>query len=215
MGDEASGRELVAPLLALEPEISTLATMPAAGLMRLHADPEGNTPGVGDGAMLASLPDEAIAAVLAAGGPGSGSPFISLELRQLGGALGRPAERAGAASHLEAGFGMFAVGLPFTPEMRAAIEAHLDVVARRRRAVAQRAELLQLRGAPRRERDLLHRLHARPPARDPRALRPDRPVPGQPAHPARRLRLVGDPRKQSAAGADERAGGVSLRRDAL
>jgi FAD/FMN-containing dehydrogenase len=129
MGDEASGRELVAPLLALEPEISTLATMPAAGLMRLHADPEGNTPAVGDGAMLTSLPDEAIAAVLAAGGPGSGSPFISLEIRQLGGALGRPAERAGAASHLEAAYGMFAVGLPFTPEMGAAIEAHIDVVA--------------------------------------------------------------------------------------
>jgi UDP-N-acetylenolpyruvoylglucosamine reductase len=129
MGDEASGRELVAPLLALEPEISTLATMPASGLMRLHADPEGNTPAVGDGAMLTSLPDEAIAAVLAAGGPGSGSPFISLEIRQLGGALGRPADRAGAASHLEAAYGMFAVGLPFTPEMGTAIEAHLDVVA--------------------------------------------------------------------------------------
>jgi UDP-N-acetylenolpyruvoylglucosamine reductase len=128
LGDETSGRELVAPLLALEPELSTLAMMPAAGLMRLHADPEGNTPALCDGAMLATLPDEAIASVVAAAGPGSGSPFISLELRQLGGALGRPAERAGAASHLEAAFGMFAIGLPFTPEMVAAIEAHLDVV---------------------------------------------------------------------------------------
>ena len=45
LGDEASGRELLEPLLRLEPEMSTLATMPAAGLVRLHADPEGKTPG--------------------------------------------------------------------------------------------------------------------------------------------------------------------------
>ena len=127
-GDAESGRELMQPLLDLGPETSTLATMPAAGLIRLHADPEGNTPAIGDGAMLASLPDEAIRSLLAVTGPGSGSPFISWELRQLGGALGRPAAGAGAASHLEAGFLMFSVGLPFTPEMGQAIEAHLDVV---------------------------------------------------------------------------------------
>jgi FAD/FMN-containing dehydrogenase len=129
IGDEASGRELVAPLLALEPEISTLAMMPAAGLVRLHADPEGNTPATGDGALLTSLPDEAIAAVIAAAGPGSGSPLISFELRQLGGTLARRARGAGAASHLEGEFLTFGVGLPFTPEMGEAIESHLAVVA--------------------------------------------------------------------------------------
>ena len=128
MGDEASGRELLKPLLDLEPETSTLAVMPAAGLIRLHADPEGNTPAIGDGAMLASLPDEAIRSLLAVTGPGSGSPFISWELRQLGGALERPAAGAGAASHLEAEFLVFSVGVPFTPEMGQAIEAHLDAV---------------------------------------------------------------------------------------
>src|SRR5215210_5865200 len=96
--------------------MSTLATMPAAGLVRLHADPEGNTPGVGDGSMLDSLPDEAIASLVDVAGPGSGSPFISVELRQLGGALGRPAPGAGAASHLEGAFQLFSVGLPFTQE---------------------------------------------------------------------------------------------------
>jgi len=127
-GDAESGRELMQPLLDLGPETSTLATMPAAGLIRLHADPEGNTPAIGDGGMLASLPDEAIRSLLAAVGPGSGSPFISWELRQLGGALGRPAPGSGAASHLESEFLMFSVGLPFTPELAQAIEAHLDVV---------------------------------------------------------------------------------------
>jgi FAD/FMN-containing dehydrogenase len=128
LGDDASGRELVAPLLALEPEMSTLATMPAAGLVRLHADPEGNTPGIGDGAMLESLPDEALAALVEVAGPGSGSPFISVELRQLGGALGRRAAGAGAASHLEAEFVLFSVGLPFDPAMVEPLEQHLDVI---------------------------------------------------------------------------------------
>ena len=128
MGDEASGRELLQPLVDLEPEMSTLATMPAAGLVRLHADPEGNTPGVGDGSMLDSLPDEAIASLVDVAGPGSGSPFISVELRQLGGALGRPPVGAGAASHLEGAFQLFSVGLPFTPEAAQALETHLDVV---------------------------------------------------------------------------------------
>src|SRR5215210_120738 len=100
--------------------MSTMATMPAAGLVRLHADPEGNTPGIGDGCMLDSLPDEAIASLVEVAGPGSGSPFISVELRQLGGALARHAPGAGAASHLEGGFLLFSVGLPFAPEMVAA-----------------------------------------------------------------------------------------------
>src|SRR4029077_12085306 len=61
MGDEESGRQLLQPLFDLEPEMSTMATIPAAGLVRLHAAPEGRTPAIGDGAMLHSLPDEAIA----------------------------------------------------------------------------------------------------------------------------------------------------------
>jgi FAD/FMN-containing dehydrogenase len=128
MGDEASGRELIAPLLELEPEMSTMATMPAAGLVRLHGDPEGHTPAIGDGGIIESLPDEAIRALVEVAGPGSGSPFISVELRQLGGALGRPAPGAGAASHLEGDFLLFSVGLPFSPELAAALEQHLDVV---------------------------------------------------------------------------------------
>jgi FAD/FMN-containing dehydrogenase len=76
MGDEESGRELMKPLLELEPEMSTLATMPAAGLVRLHNDPEGRTPGIGDGAIVESLPDEAVRALVEVAGPGSGSPFI-------------------------------------------------------------------------------------------------------------------------------------------
>jgi len=109
--------------------MSTVAMMPAAGLVRLHNDPEGHTPAIGDGAVIEALPDEAIETFVDVAGPGSGSPFISVELRQAGGALGRPAPGAGAASHLEGDFVMFSVGLPFSPDLAEALEAHLDVVA--------------------------------------------------------------------------------------
>ena len=128
VGDEESGRELLKPLLELEPEMSTMTTMPAAGLVRLHNDPEGRTPAIGDGGIIERLPDEAIRALVEVAGPGSGSPFISVELRQLGGALGRTAPGSGAASHLEGDFLLFSVGLPFTPEMVDALEHHLEVV---------------------------------------------------------------------------------------
>ena len=200
LGDEESGRELLAPLVALEPEMSTVAMMPAAGLVRLHNDPEGRTPAHRRRRRdrercptRRSRPSSSVA------GPGSGSPFISVELRQAGGALGRPAPGAGAASHLEGDFVMFSVGLPFSPELAEAQEAHLDVVAD---AMAPwKAEQTYFNFAERSvdSETLLRRHDARPPARDPRALRPLRAVPRQPAHPARRRGLVD--RKQYAAGA--------------
>ena len=61
-----------------------------------------------------------------AAGPEAGSPLLLAELRQLGGALGRPAENGGALSKLDAGFAMLAVGLPMTPELGQAIGSHLD-----------------------------------------------------------------------------------------
>ena len=56
------------------------------------------------------LPDEAIDAFVGLAGPGSGSPLLLSELRQLGGALGRPAEDGGALTHLDAAFVMYSVG---------------------------------------------------------------------------------------------------------
>ena len=59
-------------------------------------DPENPVPGVGEGGPVSELPDEAIDAFVGVAGPDSGSPLLLSELRHLGGALGRPAESAGA-----------------------------------------------------------------------------------------------------------------------
>jgi FAD/FMN-containing dehydrogenase len=128
LGSEAEGAALVEPIRALGPEIDTLATIPASRLQHVHMDPEQPVPGVGDGMLLDDLPAAAIDALVASAGPGSGSPLVSLEVRQLGGALGRPAAGGGALSHIEADFAVYGVGIAMSPEMGAAAAAHLDVV---------------------------------------------------------------------------------------
>jgi FAD/FMN-containing dehydrogenase len=127
IGDEATGRETFAPLYEIgEPIMDTFAQMPSAGLSHIHMDPEHPVPGIGEGMTLAEFPDEAIDAFAAAAGPDSGSPLLLSEIRHLGGALGRPAANAGALSHLEAGFVMYSVGMPMTPELGEAIPRHLE-----------------------------------------------------------------------------------------
>jgi FAD binding domain len=128
--DEASTADLVAPLRELGPEIDTIAPTGPAGLLRLHMDPPGPVPGSGDGALIDELPGDAIDALVAAAGPGSGSPLVSVELRHLGGALGRAHDSYGALAALEADFALYAVGMAPHAAAAAAVEAHLDVVKR-------------------------------------------------------------------------------------
>jgi hypothetical protein len=51
-----------------------------------------------------------------------------VEVRHLGGALGRMQAAHGALATIEAGYAMFAVGISMTPEMGAAMRARIEVV---------------------------------------------------------------------------------------
>ncbi len=126
LGSDDRGRELVAGLRALRPEIDTFARVPAKSLVRLHMDPEGGAPVVSDSAMLGSLPETAVDAFLAEVGPGTQTSLLMAELRQLGGALGRPHEGGGVLTHLDAPFVAFAGAMAATPEMGA--QGHADAV---------------------------------------------------------------------------------------
>jgi hypothetical protein len=128
LGAEAEGAGLLAPLRELGPEIDTFAAVPPVALSRLHMDPEQPVPGMGDHRMLGEIPAEAIEAMVAAAGHESGSPLLSVELRQLGGALGRPDPAGGALDSLRGEFVLFAVGIAADPELAAATGGHLPVV---------------------------------------------------------------------------------------
>jgi hypothetical protein len=126
VGGQAEGEATIAPLREIgETIMDTFEWMPTAGLSRIHMDPENPVPGIGEGMTIRDLPDEAIDAFVSVAGPGSGSPLLLSELRHVGGALGRPSETAGALSHLDAGFVMFSIGMPMTPELAEAIPAYL------------------------------------------------------------------------------------------
>ena len=73
-GGAAEGEPVVAPLRGLAPPVyDRLGEIPAAGLCRMAGDPEDPVPGLGAHAMLGALDDDAVAAFIAAAGPGSGA----------------------------------------------------------------------------------------------------------------------------------------------
>jgi FAD/FMN-containing dehydrogenase len=111
LGDDAYAADVLAPLRALRPEVDAVARVPAASLVRLHLEPEGPMPAYASSVLVRELPDAAVAAVVEAAGPRSGSRLTVAELRHLGGALGRPDPAGGALSHLDGAFLALGVGL--------------------------------------------------------------------------------------------------------
>jgi FAD binding domain len=127
IGTQAEGEAAFAPLREIgETIMDTFEWMPTAGLSRIHMDPENPVPGIGEGGLVGELSDEAIDAFVGLAGPDSGSPLLLSELRHLGGAMGRQADDGGALSHLDAGYVMYGIGMPMTPELGEAIHHHLE-----------------------------------------------------------------------------------------
>jgi FAD/FMN-containing dehydrogenase len=126
LDSDARAEEILAPLRALEPEIDTFARVPARTLARLHMDPEGGAPFVSGTANLDELPEAAIDAFLAEAGAESQTSLLLAEFRQLGGALGRPADDGGVMTHVEGQFLLFCGAIAATAEMAA--QGHADSV---------------------------------------------------------------------------------------
>ncbi|HLR43668.1 MAG TPA: FAD-binding oxidoreductase [Brevibacterium sp.] len=116
VGPEHRARKTLDPLRRLRPDVDTFAQVPPWTLARLHMDPEGPTPVVGDSALLSRLPDEAVDAFLDQVGAGTEHALLTVELRQLGGALSRRHPEGGAMSRLDGSFMLFAAAVADTPE---------------------------------------------------------------------------------------------------
>jgi hypothetical protein len=127
IGSREEGERAIAPLRAIgEPIIDTFDQISAAGLCRIHMDPEQPVPGRGHHRPIRELPDAAIDAFVELVGPDSDSPLVIAEIRHLGGALGRPDPQGGALSHLDAAYVMLGIGVPMTHELGEAIEDRLE-----------------------------------------------------------------------------------------
>jgi FAD/FMN-containing dehydrogenase len=125
IGSEEDGAELLRPLRELGPAVDTFAVIPVQELRFLHMDPPEPVPGAADGMNLADVTPETIDALVAVAGPGSGSPLLSVELRQLGGAVAEGSPDHGAVGSFDAGFALFGIGMAPNPEMKAVVESHV------------------------------------------------------------------------------------------
>jgi hypothetical protein len=131
-GAAEAGEELIAPLRALgEPYMDTVATVPAPALATLAGDPEDPVPALGAGLLLESLDDEAIDAYVELAGPDADVPLIFLEIRRLGGALGRGSGEHGALDVAGAEYLLYGLGPMMSPEMGDAVRGTLGGVTER------------------------------------------------------------------------------------
>ncbi|MGH9293884.1 MAG: FAD-binding oxidoreductase [Acidimicrobiales bacterium] len=129
LGEPEQADELLAPLRALGPVMDTIRRIPTPALSHLHMDPEHPVPATADGMLLHKLPPEAIDKLIRTAGAASSSPLVSLEVRQLGGELGRAHPGGGALAAVDADYVLYAVGISPAPEAAAQVRAHIEVVA--------------------------------------------------------------------------------------
>jgi hypothetical protein len=118
----AEAEALLAPLRAIGPEIDMFGIMPTAALGQIHMDPPGPSPARGDGLILTDMTAQTIDALLSIAGPGAETPLLAVDIRHLGGAVGRRDPRGGVVDHLPGRFLVFGVGITPFPEAVIAVE---------------------------------------------------------------------------------------------
>jgi len=128
LGSASAGEQLIARLREAAPRvIDAVRDMPYTEIAAIHADPVDPVPAYEISTLLRDFPDEAVSALLAAAGPEAETPALMVEIRQLGGALGREAKAPSAVGHRDAKFLFFAGGVG-APEMGEAFEAPLQAL---------------------------------------------------------------------------------------
>ena len=115
-GDPAEGARLLDEIRAAAPVIlDDAAVKPYTAVDSVHADPVDPMPVIDAAMLLTDFPARPPDRLLAVAGPGSGSPQVMVEVRQLGGAYAR---EAGAPERLlppRAGFSLLVIGMAADP----------------------------------------------------------------------------------------------------
>lgn len=130
VGDVAEAERLLQPIRDVAPTlIDAVAVLPYAAIGAVHADPVDPMPTHEDHAMLRELTPETVEAILAACGPGSGSPQTIVELRLLGGALAREPRHRSAFCHRNAACSLSVIGVLVPPAAEAVVSHAAELVA--------------------------------------------------------------------------------------
>jgi len=128
LSSQTEADQILTPLRALRPVIDTIHARPARELGQLHMDPANPVPVAGDGLLLDTLPAEAIDGIIKLAGPEADTPLLAVELRHLGGELGRARPGNGALAAINADYALFCVGLVSGPESAAAVTGGVSSV---------------------------------------------------------------------------------------
>jgi FAD/FMN-containing dehydrogenase len=124
-GEAAEGERWFTAIREAAPVIlDDVALKPYTAVDSVHTDPLEPLPAYEAGAVLTDFPAEAAQALLASAGPVSGSPQVLVEVRQMGGAVGRPGAHPSAFSSRDAAYSLLLVGIAGTPD----VEAHGEAV---------------------------------------------------------------------------------------
>jgi hypothetical protein len=121
LGSQAEAGEIVAPLRALRPETDSIGIIPARELGSLHLEPNRPVAAAADGFTLESLPAAAVDELIRLAGPGADTPLAVVELRQIGGEMGRARPGNGALAALDADYLLGFGGGMTGPESAAAL----------------------------------------------------------------------------------------------
>jgi len=128
LGSTSEGERLIARLREAAPRvIDAVRDMPYTEIAAIHADPVDPVPAYEISTLLRDFPEEAVSALLAAAGPDAETPALMVEIRQLGGELGREAKTPSAVGHRDAKF-LFFAGTVGVPEMGEAFEGPLQTL---------------------------------------------------------------------------------------
>jgi FAD binding domain-containing protein len=128
LGSEDKGSTLLAPIRNLGPTMDTFAIVPPAALGDMAMDPPDPLPLVSTTALLGDLPPDGVDDLVAAVGPGSGSPLAMVELRHMGGALARRSAGAGARATLPGSLAMLSLGVAEDEAAAATAGTYLESV---------------------------------------------------------------------------------------
>jgi hypothetical protein len=134
LGSADEAQRLLAPLRhAVDaPLLDSFGPVAAADLPRVAGDPEDPGPARGDGFLLDELTPELVEAFAALVADEAVSALTVMELRQLGGAVGRPPSAGGGAlGSIDACWSGFAGGFAGDDASRTAVEAALAEVRTR------------------------------------------------------------------------------------
>ena len=128
-GPADRGEALLAPMRRVAtPVLDSVGPMSFAAVDGIHMDPPEPMPAVTRGGLLHSMPADLVDTLLGVAGPGVDVPLAVVEVRLMGGALGRPAQVPNAVTGREGAFSLSAIAPAPPPLMTAAHEVTSRVI---------------------------------------------------------------------------------------